>query len=168
MANALVKGVFLIDDGIPVPFLYNPKEIKETVVTNYSVKKGLGSSHPHYHYQNGDGRKLSFTMVVFDHMDVAGKRIPFPLIPYVETVIDLTYPIHEDGLMIAEPPTVLFVFQAFIRFLKLQKVDYVLKEFNNILSSTQASISIEAFEVVDKSKQRFNSVKNLSLKRLGL
>jgi hypothetical protein len=165
--EALVKGIFIIDDGIPVPFLYNPREIKETVTVNYAMKKGLSSSHPHYHYVNAEGRAQTFTMTVFDHMYVGGARIPFPLIPYVETLIDLTYPIHEDGMMISDPPTILFVFQAFVRFLKLKKVDYTFKEYSKILSPTQAVISVEAFEVVDKSKQRFNSFKNLSLKNLG-
>ena len=165
--GALLKGVFIIDDGAPVPFLYNPKEIKETRVVNYVMKKGLSSSHPAYHYQNADGRKVTFTMTPFDHVYVGGTRIPTPLLAYVETLVDLTYPIHEDGMMIAEPPTVLFVFQAFVRFLKLQKVDYTYKEYDRLLSPTQAVISVEAFEVVDKSKQRFNSIKNLSLKNLG-
>lgn len=50
-----LKGVFILTDGAPVPFLYNPDELTEVRSVSYEKKNVIGMSHPRVHYKHGNG-----------------------------------------------------------------------------------------------------------------
>ena len=156
-----VKGILILTDGIPVPFLYNPEEIEETRSVQYEEKTPLSMSHPRYHYEHGNGRPLTWTMSARDFMEHGSVKMPFPLEIYIEMLYDLTYPIHRGGMMIDGPPEVLFIFQFFFRWLKIKEIKVTRDKWDQWLTAKHADITLTTVEVVEYSKQRLNSIKNL-------
>ena len=157
----LLKGIFIIPDGSPIPFQYNPEEINQERSVNYVKKEPLGMSHPVYHYRNGGGDELSFTMRVRDTLSIGGMKIPFSVDLYAGLLLDLTYPIRKQGIMISSPPEILFIFGTLIKKCKIAKVSVVKKEFSDLLIPVYGDISITLFQVTNKNINRKNSVKNL-------
>jgi hypothetical protein len=166
--QALLKGVFILDDGIPVPFQYNPEEIEETLSVPYAKKDPIGVSHSVHHYKGGGETKISWTMHISDQLKIGTTTLPFPVELYVKMVQDLCYPIYDGGIKLSDPPEILFVFQAFFKFIKLESVSVTRRWFDDILSLKKADLKIDCFEVVSGTKQRVNSIKNFAkLKAAG-
>jgi len=152
-----IKGVFILDDGVPIPFLYNPNEIRESRSVNWAKKNGLGMSHPRSQYTGGGDREITFTMVLNNPWDWGGTRIPMSLELYIGSLIDLTYPIHRGGVLEAGPPTITFAFGVDVRRVKIARVDVVKKHWTKYLVLRQAEVSLTLFEVVDESRNRINA-----------
>ena len=142
---------------MPVPFLYNPNEISERRSVNYAKKPGLGMSHPVSQYVHGNDRELSFTMVVNNPWRWGGVSVPMPLEAYIESLYDLTYPIHRGGTMVAAPPTVIFAFGPLVRRVKVTSVEVARKQWNKLLILKRAEISLTLCEIVEESRNRLNS-----------
>ena len=151
----LLKGMFVLDDGIPIPFAYNPEEIDEDRSVTYGEKHPLGMSHPRYHYTYGNGRTQSWSMSASNRLRVAGIKVPFPLEVYIETLYDLTYPVWKAGEMSA-PPVVLFLFGGFVRRLKIKSIKVTGKKYSSVLLLEHVDIQITTFEVLVKGKERLN------------
>ena len=160
--GSIVKGVFVADkESLPLVFQFNPSELREYRSVNYNKHEPLGFSHPIYHYKNGNGNEISFTMLVKRNWMVAGIYVPFPAETYANLLLDLTYPIRgKDGTLAAAPPKVKFVFGKYIRNVKVRSVELLKTEFTDKLGLKYAQISLELFEVVGHSHDRINSKKN--------
>ena len=157
------KGLILLDDGLPIPFLYNPNEIEEGRSVQYAEKFPLARSHPRIHYQYGKGKKISWPMSARNKMRVGSIEFPYPLEVYIDQIYDLTYPIFDDSIMIAAPPTVLVLFGTFVRAMKFTEVNVTVKKWSNTLIMKYAELSINCIEITDQTRQRINSFKNLGL-----
>lgn len=156
-----LKGIMILTDGLPVPFLYNPEEIEETRAVHYEEKNPLGGSHPRMQYMYGKGRTQTWTMSARDFLKIGNVKMPMPVELYIEMLYDLTYPIYQGGSMVYGPPEILFIFQFFIRWLKIVEIKVIRKKFTQWLTLKHALISITTFEVVDETKERANSIFNL-------
>jgi hypothetical protein len=161
MGCSLLKGVFVLPDGLPVVFQYNPEEISEKREVEYAIKQPMFFSHPVYHYQYGKGNEFSFKMVLRDHSRIGDLKIPMPIELQVESLQDLTYPIRKLGEMIDAPPKICFVFSAYVRMCKIKSIEVERKDFDKFLLARSATIKISLFEVVDECKNRKNSWKNI-------
>lgn len=164
-----LKGVFVLDDGVPVPFMYNPAEITETRKVNYKKTQPKAVSHPRLHYQYGEGFEQSWSMSVRNVMDIGGVRLPFNVDLYIATITDLTYPVFNDTMMTKAPPTVMMVFAEFVRFVKITEIVAVRKEYNQFLIPKAATVTIKTIDDADATSilgvfgsQRINET-NLSI-----
>lgn len=156
-----LKGILIVPDGAPIPFAYNPSEIRETRGVSYAEKNGIGMSHPHLHYQHGTGNEISWTMTVRDKMNVGGVKMPLAAEAFIASLMDLTFPIHKGGMMVDGPPALLFVFQIYIKYMRITNIEVTRKEWDQNLSLKRADISLTTKEVVFSSKQRINSLQHL-------
>ena len=157
----LIRGILILDDGLPVPFMYNPNEIGEKRSVQYEEKNALGYSHPRLHYRFGKGRDITWTMSVRDFMEVGGLKFPFLAEIFIESLYDLTYPIYEDGVMIEAPPTLYFVFGPFVRPMKIIDINTTMIKWDPILLLKHAEITLTTKEDVTETKQRINSFRAL-------
>lgn len=157
-----IKGLFLLDDGAPVPFLYNPDEVREGRTVEWAKKRGFGMSHPRSQYVGGNDREISFTMWLNDPFRWNGVATRVPLEPYIETFFDLTHPIHRGGILTSAPPTVTLILGATVRRVKIASLEVMHRQWNELLVLRKATIAITLFEVVDVSKNRVNSLQTFA------
>jgi len=162
VVGPLVKGIFIVPDGAPIPFLYNPVEIGEDYSANYAKGGGLGRSHPHSNYSGGSDQPLQFTMTVRDPWNWNGVSSRMPLEPYINYLYDLCLPIHRGGQMVSAPPTVTFIFGQLVRNVRIQSVRVRRTKWSQYLELQRAEIDITMFEVVNISKNRVNSIQTWS------
>jgi hypothetical protein len=155
-----LKGMFILTDGLPIPFLYNPVELPEERTVNYDKKEPIGYSHPIYHYKSGGGNSFDITLRVRNRMKFFGKTVPISVNLYCEALMDLTYPIRKLGVMISAPPIIIFSFGTMIKKVRIEKVNVVKKEFDALLNPVYADINVRMFEVVTKNQDRMNSFKS--------
>ena len=152
-----IKGTFILTDGLPVPFLYNPNEVRESRSVEWAKKRGFGMSHPRSQYVGGNNRQISFEMWMNNPFRWNGITTEMPLEAYIEAFFDLTRPIHRGGILVSGPPTVLLVLGTMVRRVKIASVTVTRRMWSKELRLRMATLSLELFQVVDRSMNRMNS-----------
>ena len=152
-----------IPDGIPIFFNYNPTSLEQQRQVNYETTQPIGFSHPQYHYMGGgeSSHSIEFTVRNFRRIGQGGVRIPMSVDLYIALIKDLTLPLRRGGIMISEPPDILFVLGLYIKTCKITSISVSLKKWNKLMLEEYARISMTFVEVHTSSDDRLNSFKGL-------
>ena len=154
------KGLLIPDDGVPIPFQYNPTEIDDQKSNLYASKTIPGQAHPVKQFIAGGERKISFDMTVSRSIPYTNTHVPGIAEAYVASVRDLMYPVVKDGKLIAGPALFLMVFGAYFLWGRFESINVKRKEFDSMLNLELATLSCSFFEVpiYKASKTRLNYI----------
>lgn len=137
-----IKGLLVPEEDFPIPFLYNPVEIKDDKDTDYSEIKALGYPDPNYHFISGGGRTVDFNLHFNDNILQYGT-----LELLVKSIRKLQYPSREVGMIKKSPPTITFIFGVFIMRGKIVSTKILRKRFGVFLNLKEVTIAVTMKQV---------------------
>lgn len=157
-----IKGLFILADGAPVPFLYNPNEVRESRTVEWAKKRGLGMSHPRSQYVGGNDREISFTMWLNLPTRWNSTTTFVPLEVYIESLFDLTRPVHRGGILVSAPPTVTLLLGTMVRPVKISSIEVTHRMWTKEMVLRMATVNVSLFTVVGVSVNRANSAQTFA------
>lgn len=157
IAEALVKGLFVLQDGAPVPFLYNPSEIDDGRTVEYEELNPLGFSHSVLHYKHAKSDPVTFTMSVGSRLPYTSIQAPMSVEVFIGLLEDITCPVFKAGRMVSAPPEVVFVFGMYIKTGLIKNIKVSRKQFSPLLTIERADIAVTMQETVRVNRNRLNA-----------
>lgn len=157
IAGALVKGLFVLGDGAPIPFLYNPAEIDDGRTVEYEELSPLGFSHTVHHYKHAKSDPITFTMSVSSRLPYTNVQVPMTVEAFIGLLEDLTCPVFKAGRMVSAPPEVVFIFGAYIKIGVIKGIKVARKQYSPLLTIERADISVTMQETVRTNRNRINA-----------
>lgn len=144
----VIKGLLLpkIRGFLPIPFIYNPREIADAKDTNYAELEPIGRSHPVYHFMNGGAREVSFTLELNDRFLKFGS-----LELYIDRIRKLQYPIVVGGNIKKGPPVVTFVFGQLFFNAFITSSEIIRKQWTRFGFLQRAEMDLTLAQVVNRS-----------------
>ena len=155
--GALVKGLFVLTDGAPIPFLYNPAEIDDGRTVEYEELTPLGFSHSVLHYKHAKSDPITFTMSVGSRVPYTTVQVPMSVEAFIALLEDLTCPVFKAGRMVSAPPEVILIFGMFIKTGLVKGIKVSRKSFSPLLTIERADIAVTFQETVKINRNRINA-----------
>jgi len=152
-----VKGMFILLDGLPIIFFYNPDKVTESRSVKYAEINPLNVSHPVYHYVSGGETNISFTLLIKSNVKIGGPayaRIPVELV--LESYKDLTYPKFLMNKMVAGPPRMKLILGTMVRDVIIKDINIQREVWDRLLLLRVSKIDITLAEILPKATSTMN------------